>query len=154
MKNFTKLLVSQYGQLLLNLSLSRNLPNGDASLENTNLTVASSFLSSRSKPRAWTDSPNSQTITDMISSSHFQLASGQTSDQNFISGNLYCIKSCALKFQRESLGIFFDTVVIHEDISGKQPLGRNLPKSDATVKITCLDGEGRFIPLHRSCKAD
>ena len=28
---------------------------------------------------------------------------------------------------------FFDTVVKHEDISEKQPLGRNLTKSDATV---------------------
>ena len=52
------------------------------------------------------------------------------------------------------MGIFFDTVIIHEDISGKQPLDRNLPKIDATVKIDFLDGEGRFIPLHRSSKAD
>ena len=67
-----------------------------------------------------------------------------------------CIASKVVpwNFRGSPWGYFFDTVVIHEDISGKQPLGRNLPKSDATVKITCLDGEGRFIPLHWSCKAD
>ena len=90
------------------------------------------------KPKAWTDSPDSQTITDMISSGHFRLTFGQTSDQNFISGNFYCTKSCALKFQWESLAQgpwgLFDTEIIHEDISEKQPLHRNLPKSDETLK--------------------
>ena len=86
------------------------------------------------KPKAWTYSPDSQTITDFIISGHFRLTSGRTSDQNFISGTFYCTKSGALKFQGESFWICFDTVVIDKDISEKQPLGRNLPKSDATVK--------------------
>ena len=33
------------------------------------------------KPKAKTDSPDSQTITDMISRSHFRLTSGQNSDK-------------------------------------------------------------------------
>ena len=112
--------------------------------------------------RIWlhTDSPNSQTITEMISSGHFRLTSGQTSWSKFYFRNFYCIKSCALKLQKETpsweyyLGIFFAAVVIHEDISGKQPSGRNLPKTDATVKISFLDSEGRFIPLYRRSKTD
>ena len=105
------------------------------------------------KPKAWTYSPDSQTITDFIISGHFRLTSGRTSDQNFISGTFYCTKSGALKFQGESFWICFDTVVIDKDISEKQPLGRNLPKSDATVKNSynlintnlCLYGLVKFI---------
>ena len=45
----------------------------------------------------------------MIRIGHIRLISGQTSNQNFISGNFYCTKSCILKFQGnpwESANVF------------------------------------------------
>ena len=43
-------------------------------------------------------------ITQTIKHDHFPLTFGQTSGENFISGNFYWIKSCVVKFQGESKG--------------------------------------------------
>ena len=46
------------------------------------------------KWKAWLAPPKSQRIRNPIRSGDIQLTSGQTFDQNFISGNFDCIKSC------------------------------------------------------------
>ena len=48
-----------------------------------------------------------------------------------------------MKFQGESFGKVFYTVIIREAISKKQPLGKKLPKSDATVIIKDENAELR-----------
>ena len=50
------------------------------------------------KSKASSTSLDSQTITNAFKNGHIRLTSGQTSDRNLISGNLYWTKSCVQVF--------------------------------------------------------
>ena len=45
------------------------------------------------KPKAWSASSDSQTIINMTENDHIRPTSGETSDQNFITGKFYFTES-------------------------------------------------------------